>query len=173
MTQDKNHTFVKTLMAILLVAMMLLTGGNALAQVTISGSVYGGGNLAPVGGIVAVTIDQTGATVAGDVYGGGAKANTNNYDPNGYEEVTGLTVNVSIVTGLYTKSGDIYTLIETVNQKAAKNTKYYRKGIWVSTATNNTTTVTLTKGTVRHVYGGGHGDIASLGGDHSDEEANV
>ena len=159
-----NHTFVKALRAVLVAALLLVISTTAMADgdtqtgVRVNGSVYGGGNLAPVGGSVIVSIEQEEAQIAGDVYGGGAKANTNNYDPDGYEEVTGLTAGVSVVTGLYTVSGDPSSLIETANQKAAENTKYYRKGIWVSTATNKTTTVTLTKGTVGgDVYGGGYG----------------
>ena len=148
-----------TLQAIWLVfvAAMLLVNGVAMAQVTVTGSVYGGGNLAPVGGSVAVTINQTGATVTGDVYGGGAKANTNNWDPEGYEEVT-VTPDVSIVTGLYTELNGTYSEITAANTKAAENTTYYSKGKWVTTATNKTTIVTLTKGTVGgDVYGGGYG----------------
>ena len=53
---------------------MLLAGGNAMAQ-TIGGSVYGGGNLATVGG--SVTVNMKTGTVEQDVYGGGALANTN------------------------------------------------------------------------------------------------
>ena len=48
---------------------MLLFGGGAAAQVTIGGSVYGGGALANVGG--AAQVDILGGTVSGSVYGGG------------------------------------------------------------------------------------------------------
>ena len=79
-----------------------------------------------------------------------------------------MTPNVTVVTGYYTKDGDNYTEIITENQKAAANTTYYKKGKWVDTVTNNTTTVNLTGGTVNgDVYGGGLGRQASgtLGGD--------
>ena len=44
------------------------------AKVTVGGSVFGGGNLANVGGNTSVTINQVGSEVGGDVYGGGALA---------------------------------------------------------------------------------------------------
>ena len=84
MTQDRNHTFVKTLRARLVVIMMLLTGSHALAQVTVSGNVYGGGNLAEVGG--SVTVNMKAGTVEKDVYGGGALANTNIGNATNYGE---------------------------------------------------------------------------------------
>ena len=69
-----------------------------------------------------------------------------------------VTPDVSIVTGLYTELNGTYSEITAANTKAAENTTYYRKGKWVTTATNKTTTVTLTKGTVGgDVYGGGYG----------------
>ena len=79
-----NHTFVKTLRAVLVATMMSLTGNHALAQesssststgVHVMGNVFGGGNLAEVKGRVTVNIKA--GTVVNDVYGGGAKANTN------------------------------------------------------------------------------------------------
>lgn len=75
MTQDMNHTFGKALRAVFVAAMMSLTGSHALAQVTVNGNVFGGGNLAEVKGRVEVNIKA--GTVVNDVYGGGAKANTN------------------------------------------------------------------------------------------------
>ena len=122
-------------------------------------NVFGGGNLANVGG--SVTVNMRTGTVAKDVYGGGALANTNNFDTNQYEKVEGIVPNVTIVTGLYTKSGETYTEITAANQKASADTDYYRKGKWVTTLTSNTTTVNLLGGTINgDAYGGGLGRIA-------------
>ena len=124
---------------------------------TIKGDVYGGGAY----GIVkcAIDVNVTGGTVNGDVYGGGALANTNTANWSGsaltntYYEVTGLTVGTSVVTGLYTRSGDAepftYTEITAANTTAASGIKYYRL---------TDTKVNLTGGTVNgDVYGGGLG----------------
>ena len=74
----------------ILFAGLLLVNGVALAQrsdgqqpetpqaepkVKVGGSVFGGGNLAAVGGNTTVTINQVGSQVGADVYGGGALAN--------------------------------------------------------------------------------------------------
>ena len=141
-----------------------LAGGDAAAQssgsgIVINGSVYGGGNLADVGGNV--TVNMRTGTVANDVYGGGALANTNNYNPDGYTDVTEqLTEGVSVVTGLYTESGGVYTEIITANETADGSKTYYKKGKWENTVTNNTTTVNLTGGTINgDAYGGGLGRI--------------
>ena len=147
--------------------LMSLSGNNALAQVKVNGDVYGGGNLAPVGGSCTVVIDVTPPTdgnknVAGDVYGGGALANTNTSE---YIVKTGLTVGTSDVTGLYERTGNgtdaspyEYTKITTATTAAANKT-YCEK---------TTTSVTLTKGQVNgSVYGGGLGDAshaANVGG---------
>lgn len=44
-----------------------------------------------------------------------------------YEEVTGLTVGTSVVTGYYTLAEEVYTKITTENTTAADNTKYYKQ----------------------------------------------
>ena len=129
-----SDTFRIALRAMVVAAMTLLPGSMATAQVHVNGSVYGGGNLANVGG--SVTVNMTAGTVDKDVYGGGALANTNNFDTNQYEKVEGVVAGVTIVTGLYTKSGETYTEITTANQEASANTDYYRKGKWVTTLTN-------------------------------------
>ena len=54
---------------ILTVAAVLLAGGSATAGVVVKGSVYGGGNMANVGGNTLVSL--TGGTIERDVYGGG------------------------------------------------------------------------------------------------------
>ena len=60
---------------LLLAALMLCFGTVATAQVQVGGSVFGGGNLAKVGGNSSVKVSQNGATITNDVYGGGALAN--------------------------------------------------------------------------------------------------
>ena len=169
MIQDMTHNMDKNIVRmtamtariVLTGLILLLTGGNATADTsdgpTIGGSVYGGGNLADVGG--SVTVNMQAGIVTKDVYGGGALANTNNFDTNQYDEVKGLS-STSIVTGLYTKEGDIYKEVTTANQTAQTGTVYYRKGKWVTTLTNNTTTVNLLGGRIHgDAYGGGLGRI--------------
>ena len=159
MTYKKRYILIYTLLLT-----VLLAGGSitSMAQVTVRGSVYGGGNLADVGG--SVEVNMRAGIVEKDVYGGGALANTNNYDPNEYEEVT-VTVNQTVVTGLYTESNGVYTIVSTEGQKAQNNVTYYKKGAWVNRATTNTTTVNLLGGTIMgNAYGGGLGQIGT--GEH-------
>ena len=59
---------------LLLAALMLCFGTMATAQVQVKGSVFGGGNLANVGGNSSVKVSQNGAKISKDVYGGGALA---------------------------------------------------------------------------------------------------
>lgn len=62
---------------LLLAALMLCFGTMATAQVQgvqVGGSVFGGGNLANVGGNSSVKVSQNGAKISKDVYGGGALA---------------------------------------------------------------------------------------------------
>ena len=167
-----NGTFRIAFRAMVVAAMTLLTGSTATAQVHVKGNVFGGGNLAEVGGSVTVNIKA--GTVDNDVYGGGALANTNTNNWNAYEPVSGLTVGTSVVTGLYIKSGESYTEIAEANKTAEENTKYYKKvGAWAdgmynttTGATYNTTTVNLTGGTINgNAYGGGLGQkgVGSVG----------
>lgn len=125
---------------------------------TTHGSVFGGGALGIVKGNVVV--NMSGGTVDKDVYGGGALANTNTDNE---QKVTGLTVNESVVTGLYTKEDDIYTEITTEGEKAAAGTDYYKiVG----------TTVNLNGGTVKgDAYGGGLGRLPVTGENYTAEEA--
>ena len=71
-----------------------LTGG------TVQGSVFGGGDLAVVSGMV--TVDVNGGTVIGDVYGGGALANTNT----GYYNLDAGTI--YIADGVYTTQVNLH-----------------------------------------------------------------
>lgn len=77
MTQDRNHTFMKALRAVLVATMSLLLGNNALAQVTVKGSVFGGGNDADVQTNTVVNISS--GNVEGNVYGGGKIGNVGTY----------------------------------------------------------------------------------------------
>lgn len=137
---------------------------------TVNGSVFGGGERGITLG--SVEVNMNGGTVTQDFYGGGALANTNkgNWDDTEYVKVTGLTAEISPVTGLYTRSGDssenyTYTEITGADAHAAAGTDYYRKGKWVDanydTSDNSTlykTIVTLKGGIIgRNVYGGGLG----------------
>jgi len=101
------------------VAAMLLLGSAAQAQVTVGGSVYGGGALANVGGTSTVTLNQSGATVTGNVFGGGLGQLAVEDDPNTPEDesqpaiaalVTGavtVTVNTGTVTGAVFGCNDV------------------------------------------------------------------
>ena len=126
MTQDMNHTFVRTLRAMLVVIVMLLTVSNALAEgVVVKGSVYGGGNLADVKGNAEV-IMSTG-TVEGNVFGGG-KGKADNFKCD--------KAMVGVEDDGVTDNGE------------SANPRYTLK--------EGGTTVTITNGTVEgDVYGGG------------------
>ena len=115
MKQDMNDTFRIALRAMVMAAMTLLTVSTATAQDTptgprVRGNVYGGGNLATVGG--SVTVNMSAGTVEKDVYGGGALANTNINNATNYgtenETVssTSTTTTVNLTGG--TIMGDAY-----------------------------------------------------------------
>ena len=116
MKQDMNDTFRIALRAMVVAAVTLLTGSTATAQDTptgprVRGNVYGGGNLATVGG--SVTVNMKAGTVEKDVYGGGALANTNINNATNYgtesETVSSTSTNTTTVnlTG-GTIMGDAY-----------------------------------------------------------------
>jgi hypothetical protein len=123
-----------------------------IAGGTVNNNVFGGGQEADALG--QITVNVTGGTVTNDVYGGGALADTNtaNWDAANskflFFEVTGLTVGTSPVTGYYTKTGDVYTLITASDAKAENGKTYY---------SHYTTTVNLTGGTIGNAYGGALG----------------
>ncbi len=143
-----NNKYILTL-TLMLAAM--LSSGTVTAQVTVRGSVYGGGNKADVSG--AVTVSMSGGTVTLDVYGGGALANTNTENWQSDALVTADYQAVSLaegasLVGYYSKSGDTYTLL--TSGTAPTGGTYYKK---------TETIVILTGGTVNgDVYGGGLGD---------------
>ena len=141
----------------------LLTGGHTWAAGTgvhINGSVFGGGNKADVG--KEVVVNMNGGTVDGDIYGGGALANTNvDAQTDEYYEVT-LSAGTSIA-GYYILDNGDYKL--QTSGSAANNGHYYRK---------IETTVNLNSGIVKgDVYGGGLGDLASIGDGHTNKAAIV
>ncbi|MBP5340512.1 MAG: hypothetical protein J6Z14_14625 [Prevotella sp.] len=121
-----------TLRMALIAAMSLLTSATAMAEeqqtgVRVGGSVYGGGNLAPVEGDAAV-IMSTG-TVAGNVFGGG-KGKADNFECD--KAMVGIDKNDDGV----------------IDNGEDANPRYTLK--------DGGTTVTITNGTVEgDVYGGG------------------
>jgi hypothetical protein len=98
-----------------------------------------------------------------NVYGGGAYADTNTENWSEYEEVTGLTVGETSVTGYYEQSfGGIFST--TKDTVAKENKKYYRKTTetWADSekkSSLNKTRLNLRGGTiVGDAYGGALGD---------------
>ena len=162
MTQDRNHIFVKTLRGVLAATIMLLTSNNALAQVTVHGSVFGGGNEADVQTNTVVNISK--GTVEGNVYGGGNlgdvgtidKADIKNYtwSGSGDEDAsndTGIcTVNITGGTvgddeNVSTEKGNVFGA-----GKGMADSFWCEKGMVYKTS------VSISKGTVYgNVYGGG------------------
>ena len=151
------------------------------------GSVFGAGNLAqytiPSGKTLAVNILN--GTVTENVYGGGKG------DPNDHTkgQVTGnpvVTIGdatklndnnvVAVVTGDVYGGGDAGDVIGTpvvkVINKCNTSVGYVYGG--GNAADVSGTNVTIDGGTIVHdVFGGGHGDKAALGTDHSDKVADV
>ena len=149
--------------------------------------VFGGGNLAQYAGSPVVNIKK--GTVSGNVYGGG------NGDPEDATQLKGATAAPTVtvgdlVNGAYQAivSGDVYgggnaakvtgeTAPTVVVQKCNTQVGYVYGG--GNAADVPATNVTISGGTIAHdVYGGGHGDKASLNVDendhtHSDKAANV
>ena len=154
-TEDDYPAFLRTL------ALTSHPHVTIAESASVFGSVYGGGQRGITLGNV--DVDITGGTVYQDVYGGGALADTNagNWDADDFTEVTGLTADVSSVTGLYTLSGTTYTIITDEDAKAVSGTTYYSKGKWADATkktANYTTTVDLTGGHIKgDAYGGGLG----------------
>ena len=161
-----RHTIIKKRLLCSLLFLLVMCGGEALAQssgVKVRGSVFGGGNEGNVGGSVEVNIQ--GGTVSHDVYGGGAKAHTNESNWNGsaladtYYEVT-LQAGSSL-EGYYTREGEVYTAATGTTDSEGT---YYRK---VNTLVN------LTGGTIKgDAYGGGLGHDDDTD-DAKDQPANV
>ena len=187
MTQDRNHFFIKAFRAVLVATMMLLTGSNALAQVTVKGSVYGGGNEADVQTNTEVNISY--GTVEGNVYGGGNLGDVGridktdasyNYkwtvDESGnttetYNNTGVCTVNITGGTIGTTGSGNGYVF---GGGKGDNSTFWCEKGMVYST------NVSISNGTVySNVYGGGEvgrvesNTIVTIGPDSGDDEPEI
>jgi len=144
---------------------------------TVYGSVYGGGERGLTLGNVDVNI--TGGTVEQDVYGGGALADTNAANANADDyAVATVTAGETVVTGMYTRSGEgtdeapyVYTKITAADTKAEAGITYYTT---VVPSTINTTSVDLTGGLIKgDAYGGGLGQKNGFNGATSDIAATV
>ena len=140
---------------------------NSTARV--DNNLFGGGSEADVTGSVTVTIAD--GWVTGGVYGGGAFANTNtdNWNATKQDDVYGKAYGVKVgddVSSYYEYNSNTQTYSHTSDATAVQGKTYYEKehvtGTWADgkTSATNTTTVTLTGGTVGDVYGGGLGQIA-------------
>ena len=148
------------------------------------GSVYGGGNLAAYTGSPAVNILN--GTVSKNVYGGG------NGDPDDATQMAGAVTGTPVVTIGDTRSGkedsvaivtgDVYgggnaakvvgTPQVRVPNKCNTSIGYVYGG--GNAADVSGTDIVINGGTITgDVYGGGHGDKASLGAGHSNKAANV
>lgn len=158
---------------IAIILAMLAVSGAAMAQrsdepepgtpvtdpkVIVRGSVYGGGNLASVGGTTTVTINQLGSKVHVDVYGGGALANVGDAS-----SATTVTLTNGVVIG------DVYggglgdadhsalvngTVTVTIDGGQVRNVFGCNN---VNGAPQRTVEVTVNDGTVtQSVYGGGN-----------------
>ena len=167
-TLDAYKDFLKTL------ALASHTDVEIGGSAAVFGSVFGGGQMGITLGNVAVDIN--GGTVEHDVYGGGALADTNkgNQTAEKYDVAT-VTPDVTVVTGMYERSGDVgnytYTLIETAGQKAETGKTYYTRAAQSSI---NTTTVNLTGGLIKgDAYGGGLGQKTGFNSATSDIAATV
>lgn len=161
---------IKTVM----ILAMLVISGAAMAQrnddpapeqpveapkVTVGGSVFGGGNLASVGGNTTVSINQVGSKVCVDVYGGGALANVG-------ADASSATI-VTLTQGKVV--GDVYggglgdddhaalvkgAVTVTIDGGEARNVFGCNN---VNGAPQSTVAVTVNGGTVtQSVYGGGN-----------------
>ena len=141
---------------------------NSTARV--DNNLFGGGSEADVTGSVTVTIAD--GWVTGGVYGGGAFANTNTDNWNAtkeadvYGKVSGVQVGTTNVSAYYEYDSEHQTYNLSTDGTAVQDKTYYQQihvtGTWADgkTSATNTTTVTLTGGTVGDVYGGGLGQIA-------------
>lgn len=142
-----NNNGYRRIAAVLLA--VLLAGSAAKAQTTtIGGSVYGGGNVANVGGSTEVNV--TGGQVENDVFGGG------------YGQVTNVGVNVEVNIGAksVTTVGESTTTQYSGNADI-KGSVYGGSALGsVNTSTSDKTTVNLYSGTIHgDAYGGGLGQI--------------
>ena len=165
MTQDMNKDIVRitamTARIVLTVLILLLTGGNAAAQVTVNGSVFGGGNEADVQVNTNVNITSSTATVQGNVYGGGNKGSVGTYTTSSDMKTFTFTSNTGICT-VAISGGTIGTGVDMNTDGTFDNGNVYGAGkgeddtYWCEKAMVYKTNVTIEAGTVNGtVYGGG------------------
>lgn len=174
-SETEYLSFLKTL------ALTSTTNVTIDGTASVTGSVFGGGQRGITLGSVDVSV--SGGSVATDVYGGGALADTNTSNWNeGYGGVAGLIANETSVSGYYELTGDgsnehPYEYVVTSDTKADGAKTYYSKDTWAHVTQNSAwhkTTVSLTGGIIGgDVYGGGLGDLATLGNGHSEVAALV
>ncbi len=148
------------------------------------GNVFGGGNLATIGSVgslKAPTVRIYNGTVSGNVYGGGKGLDSDHSKG----QVTGNPIvtigdndnnHQAIITGDVYGGGDAGNVAGTpqvtvINKCNTRIGYVYGGG---NAADVNGTNVAINGGTIVYdVFGGGHGDKASLGTGHSDKVANV
>ena len=135
-------------------------------------NVYGGGNTADVLGDTEVRM--TSGTVSQDIYGGG-KGETTVVGGNVIVNIGSKEGEAPSITysGTGIVQGDVYggSALGDVNAKKVEDEVVY-SGSDVEPIVKKTTTVNIYAGTVNgSVFGGGRGDLASLGEGHSDIEA--
>ena len=150
MTQDMNKDIVRraamTARTVLTVLILLLTGGNAVAQVTVNGSVYGGGKGEADDETVAyvtrnTVVNMSGGTVSKSVYGGGQLAQVGG---NTKITVSGGNVGVANAQSYGAIVGNVYG-------GGMGNTSSVVAGL-----IKGNTEIEISGGTIYHnVYGGG------------------
>ncbi len=162
-----NHTIVNALRAVLMGALMFVTGTNAMAQessetptgVVVHGNVYGGGNQAGV--LVNTAVNMSIGQVDGNVYGGGNVGSVGTYTTSDDMKTFTFTEN----TGVCSVTIDGGTIGTGVGQSADgtfADGNVYGAGkgkadtYWCEKAMSYKTTVTINAGTIGGtVYGGG------------------
>ena len=171
MTQDMNHTFGKALRAVFMAAMMSFTGSHALAQVTVNGNVYGGGNAADVGANATVNIS------AGQIGDATVDANHGNVFGGGQGQTTTVVGKVEVNIGK--KVNEQSTVTYSTNDKVTVKGSVYggsafgavngtKANDWdesnldrISGTSGKTTEVNVCAGTINgNIYGGGRGALA-------------
>lgn len=156
---DKRFGFAKS-------TSVTISEPNAKIPTRINRSVFGGGEAGNVEGDVTVTLN--GGIVGEDLYGGGALADTNigSFSVDNFEEATVVT-GETVVTGMYTKTGNTYTLIVDAEAKAAEGIMYYTKT--TLSDQHAQTTVNLYGGKIMgDAFGGGLGQKTGFNGGTSD-----
>ena len=198
-----NHTFVNALRTVLVAAMMLTTGGTAMADgetpttstgVKVHGNVYGGGNNAAVKGNTKVDM-QTG-TVEKNLYGGGNLGDVGTHEqiegdnPGNYnwKDIDG---NANTPANANNKNTGVCTVEisgGTIGTDGSDNGDVFGGGKGVETTISfwclkgmvYSTNVSVSNGTVKgNVYGGGEvgrvesNTVVTIGPDSGDDEPEI